>query len=72
VSTIAALPRLRTMRDWLIRGVAEIPATVHAKLLGAFLAMVVLLLTLNRRAEELVRLHRDRKRLELLVALRAI
>ena len=56
------------MRDWLIRGVAEIPATVHAKLLVAFLAMVVLLLTLgviglhtlntvNRRAEELVRLQ---------------
>ena len=57
------------MTDWLPRLVAHIPATVHAKLLAAFLAMVVLLLAVgavglqvlgaaNRRAEELVALHR--------------
>jgi signal transduction histidine kinase len=56
------------MREWLIRLVARMPATVQTKLLAAFLAMVVLLLTLgavglqtlsrvNRRAEELVRLQ---------------
>src|SRR5436853_108876 len=57
------------MIDWLIRLVAQVPASVHAKLLVAFLAMVVLLITIgaiglqvlsavNRRAEELVTLHR--------------
>ena len=57
------------MTTWLPRLVARIPATVHAKLLTAFLAMVVLLITLgavglgvlgavNRRAEELVQLQR--------------
>ena len=56
------------MREWLIRLVARTPATVHAKLLVAFLVIVVLLLTVgavglhtlnmvNRRAEELVRLQ---------------
>ena len=57
------------MIDWLIRLVARLPASVHAKLLAAFLAMVVLLITIgaiglqvlsavNRRAEEVVTLHR--------------
>jgi HAMP domain-containing protein len=57
------------MTDWLPRLVARVSATVHAKLLAAFLAMVVLLITVgavglqvlseaNRRAEELVALHR--------------
>ena len=57
------------MTDWLPRLVAHIPATVHAKLLAAFLAMVVLLIMVgvvglhvlgeaNRRAEEMVGLHR--------------
>ncbi len=56
------------MRKWLIRLVARVPATVHAKLLAAFLAIVALLITLgvvglhelntvDRRAEELVRLQ---------------
>jgi signal transduction histidine kinase len=56
------------MRAWLIRLVARVAATVHTKLLAAFLAMGVLLITLgavglyqltavNRRAEELVRLQ---------------
>lgn len=56
------------MRKWLIRLVARLPATVHAKLLAAFLAMVALLITLgvvglhelttvNRRAEALVQLQ---------------
>jgi len=55
--------------DWLPRFVARVPATVQTKLLAAFLAMVVLLITvgfvglqalsdLNRRAEELVELQR--------------
>jgi signal transduction histidine kinase len=55
--------------DWLPRLVARVPATVHAKLLGAFLAIVVLLIALgavglqalsgvNRRAEDLVKLQR--------------
>src|SRR5215207_6411055 len=55
--------------DWLPRLVARLPAAVHTKLLAAFLAMVVLLITVgvvglhvlgeaNRRAEELVALHR--------------
>ena len=57
------------MTDWLPRLVARLPATVHTKLLTAFLVMVVLLITVgvvglqvlgeaNRRAEELVALHR--------------
>ncbi len=57
------------MTDWLPRLVARVPATVHAKLLAAFLVMVVLLITVgavglqalggvNRRAEEVVTLHR--------------
>jgi hypothetical protein len=56
------------MRKWLIRLVAGVPATAHAKLLAAFLAMVALLITLgvvglhelstaNRRAEALVNLQ---------------
>src|ERR1700731_704993 len=58
----------RAMREWLIRLVARVPATIHAKLLAAFLVMVVLLVTLgvaglyalntdNRRAEELGKLQ---------------
>jgi signal transduction histidine kinase len=57
------------MMNWLPRLVARVPATVHAKLLGAFLAIVVLLIAVgavglqvlsgvNRRAEDLVRLQR--------------
>ena len=57
------------MIDWLPRLVARVPATVHAKLLGAFLAIVVLLIAVgavglqvlsgvNRRADDLVRLQR--------------
>ncbi|HEX9868237.1 MAG TPA: response regulator [Candidatus Tectomicrobia bacterium] len=57
------------MRDWLIRLVAQVPAPVQAKLLTAFLAIVVLLIVVgaaglrvlsevNYRAEELVTLHR--------------
>ena len=57
------------MRDWLIRLVARVPAPVHAKLLAAFLAIVVLLIVVgavglrvlsevNHRGEELVTLHR--------------
>jgi signal transduction histidine kinase len=57
------------MMDWLPRLVARVPATVHAKLLGAFLAIVVLLIAVgsvglqvlsgvNRRADDLVRLQR--------------
>jgi signal transduction histidine kinase len=57
------------MTNWLPRLVARIPATVHTKLLAAFLAIVALLITVgavglqllgdaNRRAEELVALHR--------------
>jgi len=52
--------------NWLPRLVARIPATVHAKLLGAFLTIVVLLIALgvvglqvlshtNRRAENLLK-----------------
>src|SRR6266446_2068308 len=55
--------------DWLPRLVARVPAPVHAKLLGAFLAIVVLLIAVgavglqvlsgvNRRADDLVRLQR--------------
>jgi signal transduction histidine kinase len=54
--------------EWLPRLVARIPATVHAKLLAAFLAITVLLIVLgavglevlsgvNRRAEDLVKLQ---------------
>lgn len=57
------------MTDWLPRLVAHIPATVHTKLLAAFLAMVVLLIMVgavglrvlsgaNHRSEEMVGLHR--------------
>ena len=53
---------------WPVRLVARVPATVHAKLLTAFLTMAVLLVTVgavglhvlggaNERAERLVRLH---------------
>jgi len=54
---------------WVTRLIARVPATVHAKLLAAFLAIVVLLITVgavglqtlsavNRRAEDLVQLQR--------------
>jgi signal transduction histidine kinase len=54
---------------WLPQLVARVPATVHAKLLVAFLAIVVLLITVgavglgaladvNRRADDVVRLQR--------------
>ncbi len=54
---------------WLPRLVARVPATVHAKLLAAFLAIVVLLIALgavglgvladvNRRSEDVVKLQR--------------
>src|SRR6266511_2674384 len=57
------------MRDWLPRLVARVPAGVHAKLLAAFLAIVVLLIMVgavglqvlgeaNRRDEEFVKLQR--------------
>src|SRR5687767_13984269 len=57
------------MIDWLPRLVARLPATVHAKLLAAFLSLVVLHITVgvvglhvlgeaNRRAEDVVVLHR--------------
>jgi signal transduction histidine kinase len=57
------------MAAWLIRLVARVPAPIHAKLLAAFLAIVVLLIVVgaaglqaltgaNRRAEELVTLQR--------------
>jgi signal transduction histidine kinase/CheY-like chemotaxis protein len=57
------------MRDRLVRLVAQLPAPVHVKLLAAFLAIVLLLIVVgadglwmlsevNRRAEELVTLHR--------------
>ena len=55
--------------NWLPRLVARVPATVHTKLLAAFLAMVVLLITVgavglqvlsgvNRRSEDVVQLQR--------------
>jgi two-component system, NtrC family, sensor kinase len=58
--------RMFAATRWLPRLVARVPATVHAKLLVAFLAIVVLLITLgavglqvlsrvNRRAEDLVK-----------------
>jgi len=54
---------------WLVGLVARVPVAVHAKLLAAFLAIVVLLITVgavglrtlsavNRRAENLVQLQR--------------
>jgi signal transduction histidine kinase len=57
------------MMGWLIRLVARAPATVHTKLLAAFLAIVVLLITVgaigllvlsgaNRRADDMVWLQR--------------
>lgn len=57
------------MKDWLPRLVARVPATVHAKLLAAFLAIVLLLIAVgavglqvlsrsSRRANELVALQR--------------
>ena len=57
------------MKDWLPRLVAQVPASVHAKLLAAFLAIVLLLIAVgavglqvlsrsNRRANELVALQR--------------
>ena len=57
------------MTDWLPRLVARIPATVHTKLVTALLVMVMLLILVgaaglqmvrnaNRRAEEIVALHR--------------
>ena len=57
------------MKNWLPRLVARVPATVHAKLLAAFLAIVLLLIAVgavglqvlsrsNRRANELVALQR--------------
>ena len=57
------------LATWLPRLVARVPITVHAKLLAAFLAIVVLLIVLgavglrvltgaNRRAEELVQFQR--------------
>jgi len=58
------------MVSWLPRLVARVPATVHAKLSAAFLAIVILLIIVgavalaalneaNRRADELVTLQRD-------------
>jgi signal transduction histidine kinase len=57
------------MTEWAVRLVARIPVRIHAKLLTAFLAIVVLLIAIgaeglhvlsraNRRAEELVGLQR--------------
>ena len=57
------------MAEWLTRLVARVPAPLHAKLLAAFLAIVVLLVAVgaaglqaltgaNRRADELVTLQR--------------
>ena len=57
------------MRGWLVRLVARVPVTVHTKLLTAFLAIVVLLITVggvglqtlsavNQRAEDVVQLQR--------------
>jgi signal transduction histidine kinase len=57
------------MTDWLVRLVARVPVTVHAKLLAAFLAIAALLIivgavglqalgTVDRRAEDLVKLQR--------------
>ena len=60
---------MNRLTAWLPRLVARVPASVHAKLLAAFLAIVILLITVgavglgvladvNRRAEDLVRLQR--------------
>jgi hypothetical protein len=57
------------MRAWLVGLVARLPVTVHAKLLTAFLGIVLLLIivgavslqtlsAMNRRAEDLVQLQR--------------
>jgi signal transduction histidine kinase len=57
------------MTDWLVRLVARVPVTVHAKLLAAFLAIAVLLIivgavglqalgSVDRRAEDLAKLQR--------------
>ncbi len=57
------------MMDWLPRLVARVPATVHTKLLAAFLAIVILLIavgtvglqvlsSVNRHAQDLVKLQR--------------
>jgi signal transduction histidine kinase/DNA-binding response OmpR family regulator len=57
------------MKAWLVRLIAQTPASVHVKLLAAFLAIVVLLImvgavglqalsAVNYRTEELVTLHR--------------
>jgi signal transduction histidine kinase len=57
------------MRAWVVSLVARLPFTVHAKLLAAFLAIVLLLIivgaaglqtlsAVNRRAEDLVQLQR--------------
>ena len=57
------------MRAWLVGLVARVPVKVHAKLLAAFLAIVLLLITVgavglqtlsavNRRAEDVVQLQR--------------
>ena len=57
------------MRTWLVGLVARLPVRIHAKLLAAFLAIVVLLIALgavglqtlnavNRRADNLVQLQR--------------
>ncbi len=67
-SSSALRERFFAATQWLPRLVARVPATVHAKLLVAFLAIVVLLIALgavglqalsglNRRAEELVKRH---------------
>ena len=58
------------MIAWLPRRVARLPISIHAKLLAAFLAMVILLVVMgsvslatlngaNRRTEELVKLQRN-------------
>jgi signal transduction histidine kinase len=65
---VTGVPR-RPLADWIPRLVARIPAGVHAKLLAAFLIIVILLIAVgaaglqvlsgvNRRAETLVALQR--------------
>jgi signal transduction histidine kinase/FixJ family two-component response regulator len=60
---------MRWLTEWLPHAVARAPATIHKKLLAAFLSIVVLLITVgavslevlsgvNRRVEELVTLQR--------------
>ena len=57
------------MKDWLPRLVARAPFTVHTKLIGAFFAIVALLIIfgivvlqvlggINRRSEDLAKLRR--------------